>query len=97
VSRFCSGCGAAIVWGRFARSGKAIPLDEHAPRAACNLRVIGFDRSRSPLLVLVPRDELAHVQSTPADLRRAHFASCPLADELSRPPSNESAKPEAAP
>lgn len=72
----CTTCGAAIEWGRFAKSGTAVPLDV-GPVSNGNLVVLMRDAGDVPLVRIASREELETAVDRNRELRRAHFATCP--------------------
>lgn len=82
----CSTCASPIEWGRFEKSGKAVPLDV-GPVPDGNLVVVRRDSGDVPIVRIATVAD----RERGGTLRRAHFASCPQAAEHRRPRSSSRA------
>ncbi|WP_435582883.1 hypothetical protein [Amycolatopsis thermoflava] len=74
----CRSCKASVVWAVSSKSGDRIPVD-YSPNAAKGNVLLQLDRDRLVAGVLSGA-QLTGARARGADLRTAHFATCPNAD-----------------
>lgn len=77
----CKSCGAAVRWAK-TNNGKPTLLDD-APSGAGNVALLPVQvhDGRLSVAVVLNGESLEQARAGDAELRTAHFATCPHADE----------------